>query len=344
MKEVRLYCTHCGAKVDTTQQYCGNCGKPVGSSPAVSESAPAQPYAGFWKRLAAWILDYIVILLVIILLAIPLSLMGKSPRLGVIMVVAYLLTPWLYHALMESSPRQATLGKAALGIRVTDLAGERVSFGRATGRFFGKILSALTLSIGFAMAGFTERRQALHDKVADTLVVRKAFTPAEIADAPPAPTPSVLAVVGIGFLVVLFGPFGIGILAAIAMPAYQDYTIRSQVTQGLINAAPGKAVIADALANQSDLSQIEDDEAFTVDSPYVARLDTQDGIVVITFGGQAHKNISGQTVELVPGVVGSDEIVWRCGYAPGLATAQFVSDPPGKYTTLPPKYLPTSCR
>ncbi len=80
---------------------------------------------------------------------------------------------WLYFALMESSSRQATLGKMLVGIMVTDLDGGRISFGRATGRHFAMILSALTCYIGFVMAAFTERKQALHDMIAGTLVVRK---------------------------------------------------------------------------------------------------------------------------------------------------------------------------
>lgn len=79
---------------------------------------------------------------------------------------------WLYHALMESSAKQATLGRMALGIRVTDLNGNRIGFGRATGRYFAKILSALILGIGFLMAAFTAKKQALHDIPAGTLVVR----------------------------------------------------------------------------------------------------------------------------------------------------------------------------
>ena len=80
---------------------------------------------------------------------------------------------WLYFALMESSTWQGTLGKKALGLEVTDLEGRRISFGRATGRFFAKIISALILWIGFIMAGFTEKKQALHDMIAGTLVIRK---------------------------------------------------------------------------------------------------------------------------------------------------------------------------
>ncbi len=74
---------------------------------------------------------------------------------------------------MESSSKQATLGKMALGIIVTDVNGERIGFGRATGRFFGKIVSGMIFYIGYIMAGFTDRKQALHDMMAGTLVVNK---------------------------------------------------------------------------------------------------------------------------------------------------------------------------
>lgn len=79
---------------------------------------------------------------------------------------------WIYEAAMESSSKQATLGKMALGLKVTDLEGRRISFARATGRHFAKLLSGMILLIGYIMAGFTERKQALHDMIAGTLVQR----------------------------------------------------------------------------------------------------------------------------------------------------------------------------
>ena len=81
---------------------------------------------------------------------------------------------WLYFAGMESSERQATFGKAAMSLRVTDLEGRRLTFGHATGRFFAKIITGMIpLGIGYFMAGFTEKKQALHDMIAGTLVLRK---------------------------------------------------------------------------------------------------------------------------------------------------------------------------
>ncbi len=80
---------------------------------------------------------------------------------------------WLYFAIMESSAWQATLGKKALGLYVTDYDGRKISFARATGRHFAKILSTLILFIGYMMAGFTARKQALHDMIAGCLVLKK---------------------------------------------------------------------------------------------------------------------------------------------------------------------------
>jgi uncharacterized RDD family membrane protein YckC len=74
---------------------------------------------------------------------------------------------------MESSERQATIGKKALGIIVTDAHGKRITFYRASGRHFGKIVSSITLGVGFVMAGFTKKKQALHDIMFDCLVVVK---------------------------------------------------------------------------------------------------------------------------------------------------------------------------
>jgi len=119
-------------------------------------------YAGFWLRFVAYIIDFFVVFAFQVALAIiPLGSM------------AGLVAGWLYFAIMESSDHQATLGKMALGLVVTDLQGRQITFGRATGRYFGKILSAFIFCIGFMMAGFTERKQALHDMLAGALVVRK---------------------------------------------------------------------------------------------------------------------------------------------------------------------------
>ncbi|MCP1148220.1 MULTISPECIES: RDD family protein [Bacillus] len=80
---------------------------------------------------------------------------------------------WLYYAIMESSKLQGTLGKMALGIKVTRVTGEKVTFGRATGRFFAKGFLSPILCIGYIIAFFTEKQQALHDLIASTIGVKK---------------------------------------------------------------------------------------------------------------------------------------------------------------------------
>ena len=74
---------------------------------------------------------------------------------------------------MESSVKRATLGKMALGIAVTDVDGRRITFMRATGRHFAKMISGLILLIGYLMAAWTKKKQGLHDILAGTLVVNK---------------------------------------------------------------------------------------------------------------------------------------------------------------------------
>ena len=132
-------------------------------------------YGGFWLRLVAGIIDQIVlvsavfILGIIVLLVVP-SAAGIFETIGRFLGV---LIAWIYYARMESSPKQATLGKLALGLKVTDMKGKPITFGRASGRFFGKILSGLILGIGYIMIAFTEKKQGLHDMIADCLVVKK---------------------------------------------------------------------------------------------------------------------------------------------------------------------------
>jgi uncharacterized RDD family membrane protein YckC len=142
-------------------------------------------YAGFWRRFAAYIIDSILISVVFWLAVLILGAIADDG--GVI--VAYILGTigaFVYYAGMESSSNQATVGKIALGIQVTDLQGNRVSFGKALGRNLAKILSALILYIGFIMAAFTAKKQALHDMIAGTLVVKKGATttPMSSADIP----------------------------------------------------------------------------------------------------------------------------------------------------------------
>ncbi len=130
-------------------------------------------YAGFWLRAGAIVIDIIGLFIINFIVSFLLiAVLGQRTGAGLANLVN-LVTNWLYFAYMESSASQATLGKMVVGVKVTDLNGNRIGFGKATGRYFGKIVSGFILAIGFIMAGFTERKQALHDMMAGTLVVKK---------------------------------------------------------------------------------------------------------------------------------------------------------------------------
>lgn len=153
-------------------------------------------YGGFWIRFVAHLIDYFVlgalrgIVFIPIFLALGLSTVFAFDNFDIsnletlafaagfltfisIYGIVHLFSGWLYYALMESSRSQATLGKMALGLKVIDLEGERISFLKATARYFSKIISRAIFWVGYIMAGFTDRKQALHDFIASTYVIYK---------------------------------------------------------------------------------------------------------------------------------------------------------------------------
>lgn len=195
------FCTNCGQAIQRSPSaaYPSPAAPPALQSQPVEQypaapawqtpqvSRPPVAYAGFWLRLVAYIIDAIILGMAGVIAFFPLfranihAFTTQNPwevytsisrPLFAIRLLALMLG-WIYYASMESSSWQATLGKKILGLQVTDLSGNRITFARASGRFFGKILSGMILGIGFLMAGFTARKQALHDILAGCLVLRQ---------------------------------------------------------------------------------------------------------------------------------------------------------------------------
>ncbi len=203
-----MYCSKCGAVLDDGVAFCPACGQstsdaspaaagaPMGIRAAATAAFPPLRYAGFWLRLVAYIIDGVIVrgvILIIFGFLTALTGIGSTLRnirpgedpgdvvalLGVTFIFAVLgiavVGVWLYHALLESSSWQGTLGKKVMGLAVTDTEGRRISFGRASGRYFAKFVTNLIpLFIGYILAGFTERKQAIHDMIAGCLVLRGA--------------------------------------------------------------------------------------------------------------------------------------------------------------------------
>ena len=166
---------------------------PAGVSPHWLPT-PTRTYAGFWLRFVAHLIDGLLTGVVLCALLVPLVFLtglgdalrglhpGQEPDPAIIFafissiwifILIGIVGGWLYYAYCESSEWQATPGKKVLNLSVTDIEGKRISFGRASGRFFAKMISGLIpFGIGYIMAGFTEKKQALHDMIASCLVLR----------------------------------------------------------------------------------------------------------------------------------------------------------------------------
>lgn len=209
-----MYCSKCGSEISPTTALCSTCGHAVSSvvpalpslSPVVVDPpTPVVPairsysgvaYAGFWLRFVAYLIDGIISCFVFVILLIPLFVLtGAGAALGKIIsdgdigdemgaflgagfILGFfgiiLVVSWLYYALSESSSWQGTPGKKILSLTVTDMTGQRISFARASGRYFAKIITGMIpLAIGYIMAGFTAKKQAIHDMIASCLVLRK---------------------------------------------------------------------------------------------------------------------------------------------------------------------------
>jgi uncharacterized RDD family membrane protein YckC len=141
-------------------------------------SLRGHPYAGFWRRLAAYLIDGLLVGAVQSSIAIVVHTIAPDDlRAQVNVLPVSILLAWAYFSLLESSPAQATVGKLALGIYVTDRHGDPIDFRRASIRYWAKVISTLVLMLGWLMAAFTPGKRALHDYVAGTLVLRRSTVP-----------------------------------------------------------------------------------------------------------------------------------------------------------------------
>ncbi|MCX6684288.1 MAG: RDD family protein [Methanoregula sp.] len=199
-----MFCPKCGKETDALGKFCQWCGADIVSIPATPIATPEEDevsdvgvYAGLGRRLIAFVVDAILILLMGIVVITFFSLTNGiryvyylsvqraaidslteagtvdaalSPiiaALGMLIIII----PWLYFAGFESSRSQATPGKLLMRVVVTDLEGNKPTFARVTLRHFAKFISALIIFLGFLMIGLTKKRQGLHDKIAGCLVL-----------------------------------------------------------------------------------------------------------------------------------------------------------------------------
>jgi len=172
------FCENCGASLQTAQTFQ----QPVAAAINVPQPAGVR-HAGFWIRLGAYLIDFIILMVVAGVLGAVLGVSiftgssnyyssGASEGFLVFFYLIFIIVIWLYFAVQESSPAQATVGKRALNIKVTDLGGNRIGFGKATVRTIVRFIPIIG-SIGCMMIGFSDKKQGLHDLAAGTYVIYK---------------------------------------------------------------------------------------------------------------------------------------------------------------------------
>lgn len=199
-----MFCPKCGKETDASGKFCQWCGADIESlqmrpvaTPEEDEGPDVGVYAGLGRRLVAFIVDFILVLIAggiaIAFFSLTnglkyayfMTVSGVSyhdlteagtldAALGPIVAafgMLFIVVPWLYFAGFESSRSQATPGKVLMSLVVTDLEGNKPSFARTTLRFFGKYISTLIIFLGFIMIGFTKKHQGLHDRIAGCLVL-----------------------------------------------------------------------------------------------------------------------------------------------------------------------------
>ncbi|MEZ5460257.1 RDD family protein [Dokdonella sp.] len=250
--------------------------------------------AGFWRRVAAYMLDSIILSVVSLIFFAVIGGLGwlASDSPGLVFFIMFLgyvgliAIMWLYFAKFESGPRQATPGKQVMGIKVTDDKGQRIGFGRATGRFFGKIVSGMIMNVGYMMAGFTSRKQALHDMMAGCCVVFRDVEPGK-----PMPTERpkmpwygwVLNCLPILGIVIMFASWGYVMSQFMGMASSEMNMAESEMAE------MDMSDFSDLAESMDTSSGVEADEAAAVragmTSVFMVATETQAEVAAIADGG-----------------------------------------------------------
>lgn len=282
-------------------------------------TASASPplYAGFWRRGAAWAVD-------VLITSVANAAAGVSLGPDVGAAILSLAMDCGYVALFHSSAKQATPGKMLFGIKVTDLDGERIGLLRATARYFAAWLSMLILLLGFVMAAFTTRKQALHDIVAGTLVVRRDAEPEEIVRGG-ATMRLTAGVVIVAALSALLPAAAATFFFAMGGPArYADSSTRAKVGHAVAFGGTLKTEVAEAIAAKRPV------KSGPADTSSAAR-----------YVREATVEANGEiTLRLVPALAKGGTIV----FTPALDAAGTVASWTCRSPDIPDKWLPASCR
>jgi uncharacterized RDD family membrane protein YckC/Tfp pilus assembly protein PilE len=284
-----------------------------------SLSAKPAEYANFGARLVAFILDRSIIAVICFVLAwlltmITSSLGGDGTVFVYAILMMYLLGP-IYFSVLESSSLQATWGKRLLGIKVVDYQGNRLSFMHALGRNLGGIVSSfIPFAIGYFMAAFTQRKQAIHDIIASCLVVSAENEPG-VAPVNESTSNSNVAIVAICAVVFFVLIAVVGILAAIAIPHYQDYTVRARLANVMVTAKSIAPKVDEYFVDNKRLPRDIQELGVALsaeESKYIKsiQIDQRTGQVIARITGVP--TAEGMRLLFTPSKVGAADNSWKC--------------------------------
>lgn len=326
-----MLCTNCGAANADDAKVCVSCGQPLSGvwdspkSDLVSsdlETGGEISYAGFWERFAALILDNLILLgawlvfafifafifgLIIGLVSVggssAATLQRYMPFFALASYGVFFLLVGSYFVLMESGEQGATFGKRVLKVRVVDADGRRISRGRALGRFAAHWISDITLCIGYLIQPFTPRKQALHDMISGTLVVKTERNSGGLA--------IVVGIVASFFLIVII----IAILAALAIPKYQDYLGRANLMRAeVVGRVATQAVEKYAAQTGKIPASLEETGVKLPPAPEVANVTVspKDGQVRVEIGKGMPRGAAGKALVFDATRNSKGKIVWVC--------------------------------
>lgn len=316
-----MYCSQCGYNNPVTVKFCKNCDLDLqeASINSVRPGDSARPgntailiYAGFWVRFLAAFLDILVlgagVILFIFAIAALLAYSGRESllydRLALPLFYSVIIFITVsYYILMESGEDGATLGKRWLNIKIIDASGNQLTITRALARLILRVFSFALLTLGFLIQPFTRRKQAMHDLLAHTVVVRENES-RKI---------SIMAT-----LLVLFMALMVPVLAIFStagLPVFQQRIQKVQMNHGVRAGKEASLAVARFYRNNGRVPAAIGDTGTKIrTSPHVAgiEINQQNGELTVVFSETVRKNIRNKHLIFSPTLAADQSISWKC--------------------------------
>jgi uncharacterized RDD family membrane protein YckC len=307
-----MYCTRCAYNNPVSARICKNCELDLLATTAEHAPRPEELiYAGFWVRFFAAFLDVLVIcaglVLILISIAALIAFNGRDyiihdPLLISIFYWVIFFLAVCYYLIMLSGTHGATFGKRWMNIKVLDTRGGRLTAARALGRLIARLFSYMSLLAGFMIQPFTPRKQALHDMIAGTIVVR-------INDSKKISAMASLLVLFFALMVP-----ALAIFSAVGLPIFQQRILNVQLEQGVQTGKKATLAVARFYHNNGRVPAAIRDAADISISPHVVDIEVnqQSGELTVTFSETVRTAIRHKHLIFTPTLEADLNISWKC--------------------------------